>query len=416
MIECARWLASSLRRRGLTTVGIHRTSGAPIVVASTPHRAESPSVLLYAHYDVVAPGDERQWRSCAFEPTVSNGYIHGRGASDNKGPLWAQVLAVESFRRSQTGLPLNITLLLDGEEEVGSPSLAAMLRRSVLGRPDCIVACDTRMAGPNAPALTVSLRGSIGLELTVRGLPRDLHSGAFGGAVPNPASALARMMASFHVCCGSEVAVRHFYDGVSRRQPLAIPPAVGSQLRRAAGVPLLSSSEFSAFERVTTRPSLEITGVQIGGVGAAARNAIPAAGIVRLNARLVPEQDPEGIAEAIVRHARRTLPAGYQVSAALGTKARPVVVDKRGPFVVAADAACRRVFGTAPILVRSGGTIPAVGYLQDCFNAPILLLGFAQSADGMHGPNERFSVRSFGQAVATISVLLEEISHMPTSG
>jgi acetylornithine deacetylase/succinyl-diaminopimelate desuccinylase-like protein len=403
--ECAAWLASHLRTIGLEDVRMVTTPGAPVVVASNRHRHGRLHVLVYGHYDVQPVAPAAEWRTSPFRPTIVGDAIHARGASDDKGQLLAHVKAAEAILATEERLPVNLTVVAEGEEEVGSPNLAGALG-ACASHPDLIVASDSRMLGPTRPAITIGLRGSVGLEVTLRGPRHDLHSGAFGGAVVNPAHELADLVSSLHDGDG-RVAVAGFYDGVraipasERARLVAVGPSDAALRAQADGAPLTGDRRFSAYERTVIRPAINITALSSGYEGPGARNAIPATATARLNARLVPGQVPAEIIGLMRSHVSRATRPGVVPSLRLLSAAPPTEIDPHEPALELAAQAYAAGFGARPALVRSGGSIPAVAVLQRTFDAPVVLMGFGLPDDNMHAPNERFRLPIFRRAIET---------------
>ncbi|QDV36211.1 dipeptidase [Tautonia plasticadhaerens] len=413
--RCADWLARDLRRIGMPRVRVIATPRNPIVYADWLGAPGRPTVLIYGHYDVQPADPPDAWRTPPFEPTVRGDDLFGRGASDDKGPLFAHVKALESFLRTRGTPPVNIRCLFDGEEEIGSPNLVPWLarhRRALAS--DLAVISDTRMLGPDRPAMTYSLRGSLGLELEVRGPRRDLHSGAFGGAVHNPLQALCEILARLHHPDG-RVAVPGFYDrvrpvGPDERSFMARRGPSDARILRDAGVDRpWGEPGYSLHERTTIRPALTINGLSGGYQGPGGKAVIPASAVAKVGIRLVPDQDPGEISRLVRRHIARLAPPTVRVAVRTLQRARPVHLVHRHPGFQAAAIAYRRGFGTVPVLLRSGGTIPVVDALQSILCTPCILMGFALPDDRMHAPDEKLHLPTFGRAIATCIHFLAEV-------
>jgi acetylornithine deacetylase/succinyl-diaminopimelate desuccinylase-like protein len=400
---CGRWLAAELRGIGLEDV---RTDG-DIVWGAWRHAPGRPTLLVYGHYDVVDVEPPAAWRSPPFQPVVRDGRLHGRGASDDKGQLFAHVKALEAYLRGPGRLPVNVLCLFEGAEEIGSPGLATFLpaRRTAL-RCDAAVVSDTRMLGPRQPALTYGLRGSLAIELGVTTGRRPVHSGQLGGAVLSAGQALAELIATLHHEDG-RVAVPGFYARVRRRRSRSARPAADeAALRRSGAHRLWGDERFSVEERTTVRPALVVTELRTGGTGHA---VIPVSAAAQVNVRLVPDQDPLEVEQAIRRHVDAAVPAAARVDVRRRSASPPVLVDTRHPAFAAAARACRRGFGAPPALVRSGGSIPAVAMLQRALGVPVVLMGFALPQDAAHGANESFALSSFFGGIATSIHFLAEL-------
>lgn len=420
--RCARWLAQHLADRGLTGVRVLPTPGHPVVVAEARAAGPAPTLLVYGHYDVQPEDPRGAWTSPPFEPEVRGGVLHGRGASDDKGQLLAHVEAVGAWIRGAGRPPLHVKLLFEGEEEVGSPSLAGFLRRHRRAlAADFAVLSDMPLGADGRPALTYALRGAFAGEIVVRGPRSDLHSGIFGGFAPNPLEALAHILASLHDARG-RVAVPGFYDAVASVSEAEIAhlqrvgPGDDELLRRAGAAAPRGEPGYSAHELSTIRPTLEINGVRGGYQGPGPKSVIPAEAVAKLSARLVPDQDPRVVERLLREHvARRSLP-GFDVELRPALHAAPVVVDPRLPAMIAAGRAYRAAFGATPALVRSGGTVPAASLFQEILGVPPVLMGFGLPGDRAHGPDEGFSLESLRRGIeASIHLGAELASLRPFS-
>jgi acetylornithine deacetylase/succinyl-diaminopimelate desuccinylase-like protein len=414
MARCAAWLAAHLRRIGLTDARVAQTGGHPAVVASWRQRPGRPTVLVYGHYDVQPAEPLKEWRTPPFQPTVRGDNLYGRGASDDKGQLFAHVVALQRALAAG-GPPVNVVIVVDGEEEIGSPNLARLLtRRRQALHADVAVISDTRMLGPDRPAIVYALRGAVNSELTVTGPARDLHSGIFGGAVANPASALCHIVSTLHDERG-RVAVRGFYDAVrpvSRREraELAASAPRAGELLGTARVDPWGEPGYSAYERTVLRPCLTVTGMSAGYVGPGTKSIVPSRASVRLNLRLVADQEPAEVAELLRGHVAAVVPPGVRARLRTVPGARPVVVDRAHPGMRAASAACERAFGTAPAFLRSGGTIRAVALLRDVLGLPAVLMGFGLPDDNIHAPNEKTHLPTFERSVGACQEFLARIA------
>jgi acetylornithine deacetylase/succinyl-diaminopimelate desuccinylase-like protein len=414
--QCAEWLAGHLKKIGMDGVRLIATPRHPIVYAEWMRAPGRPTVLIYGHYDVQPPDPLKEWKTPPFEPTVRGEHLYGRGACDDKGQLFAHVKALESSLRTAGRLPVNVKCLFEGEEEIGSPNLKPFLERNARAlAADAAVMSDTRMLGRDRPALTYSLRGGLGMELEVTGPERDLHSGAFGGAVHNPLQALCEILARLHDREG-RIAIPGFYDrvrtldpGERARMASAGPP--DAKILADAGVEQSWGERgFSLYERTTVRPSLSVCGLTGGYQGEGSKAIIPARASAKLSFRLVPDQDPAEIEALVRRHLARLTPSTVRSRIATHLRSRPAEIDRRHPAVRAAAAAYRRGFGTAPAFLRSGGSIPVVNLFQEVLGIPTALMGFASPDDRIHAPNERFYLPSFDRGIATCLAFLDEIA------
>jgi acetylornithine deacetylase/succinyl-diaminopimelate desuccinylase-like protein len=411
--DCAGWLARRLRRAGLDDVEVVQTRGQPIVRAGWHGASGRPTLLVYAHYDVQPPEPLEAWRTPPFRPTIRDGFLYGRGASDDKGPLLAHVAALEAYLRGAGALPVNVECIFEGEEEIGSPHLAEFLRsRGKALRADVALVSDTRMRAPNRPSITYALRGALTVELEVPGPPRELHSGQFGGAIRNPIQELCEIVAGLSDRDG-RIMIPGFYDRVrawsaTERDYMRRAGPTDAEILRDAGVAQGTAEPgYTLYEQTTIRPAMTISGIAGGYAGRGVKGAIPARGVAKLGFRLVPDQDPREIEALLRRHAARGAP---DVRLQVLSRARPVFVDLRRPALRAAAAACRRTFGTTPAFLRSGGTIPIVSMLDELFGVPTVMLGFALADDGMHAPNERFLLHNLVRGIQTSIRFLDELA------
>lgn len=418
--RCAQWLAGHLKGIGMNGVRLIATPRHPIVYAEWTGAPGAPTVLIYGHYDVQPPDPLKEWTTPPFEPTVQGRYLHGRGACDDKGQLFAHVKALESCLKTSGRLPVNVKCLFEGEEEIGSPNLKPFLTKNA-GKlaADAAVMSDTRMLGPKQPALTYSLRGGLGMEIEMTGPRQDLHSGTFGGAVHNPLQALCEIVARLHDKNG-RIAIPGFYDRVRTLDPrersymATVGPPDAKILADAGAETSWGEKGFSLYERTTVRPSLSICGITGGYQGEGSKAVIPARASAKLNFRLVPDQDPAEI-EALVRHhLARLTPPTVSSRVVTNLRARPAEIDRRHPAVRAAAVAYKRGFGAAPVFLRSGGSIPVVNMFQEVLGIPTALMGFALPDDRIHAPNERFFLPNFERGIATCLAYLEEMASVGT--
>jgi acetylornithine deacetylase/succinyl-diaminopimelate desuccinylase-like protein len=415
MWRCAHWLAQHLKQVGCSDVRILPTAGHPLVFAATPSDPGRPVVLIYGHYDVQPTGPIGAWHTPPFLPTITGPFLIARGASDDKGQLFAHVKALESWLRAG-GPPIAVKMLFEGEEEMGSPSLPGALEaHRALFAADAVIVSDSPMLGRGRPTVTTSLRGSLGFELAVRGARNDLHSGTFGGAVADPIQALCRILATL-VDGEGRVGVDGFYDDVreigpaERRLLAAAGPADRQMLRDAQATVGAGEPAFTLFENTTVRPSLTVTGIRGGHTGPGERTVLAACARADVNVRLVPHQRPHRVARLIERHVSHVAPVTVATSLRFGRATRPYQIARNHPLVQAASRACRKGFGTSAALLPMGGSVGAVPAFQDILAVPSILVGFALPDDGKHGPNERLHLPTFRSAVATSIHLMAEVA------
>lgn len=418
VVRAARWLVRRLRRAGLGDARIVPTDGHPLVTAGWGRSPDRPTLLIYGHYDVQPADPVAAWSSPPFRPTRSGGLVVGRGVSDDKGQLLAHVAALESWLATTGRLPVNVQVILDGEEEIGSPHLAGFLDRDwCRPSPDFAVVSDTRMRNARTPALVVSLRGSLDLQLVVTGAPAPVHSGTFGGALADPARELCRLLAGLHESDGTPIPALRLgapasAPHTSRAAAFSGPTdaeLLGLARARRPGSGTVEPG-WSAYERTTIRPACVITGLRAGRTGVGRLNAVPATAAAGLTVRLAPGQHPAAVEAALLSHLRSSARGGVRVRVRRLSATPPVELPTHGPAVEAAVAACRRGFGRRPVLMRSGGTIPAVAELAHR-SVPVVLMGFALPDDRMHAPNERLAVTSFVHGTRTAAAFLHELAY-----
>jgi len=418
---CAEWVVKHCRAIGLEA-RLCSTKGHPIVVAKTP-RAKSPDArrphfVVYGHYDVQPPEPLELWKSPPFEPRVFKGALFGRGASDNKGQNLAHIKAVEAYLKTGTRLPCDITFVIEGEEEVGSSSLAAFLRehRAELAC-DAIVISDTGMPTPKHPALTYALRGIASFQVTLFGPTRDLHSGIFGGTVDNPAMALCQLLGKLRDKDG-RVTVPGFYQGVQplstyERKQFARLPFKATEYQRFLGVPkLFGERGFTPLEQRSARPTLEINGLTSGYQGEGSKTIVPAWARAKITVRLVPNQNPTEVVKRIRQHLEKLCPPTVRLEIKSGHAAEPYLVSPTGPQAQAALRALKLAFGCEPVLVREGGSIPIVNDFKKILRADALLLGLSLPDDNAHSPNEKFDLSCFAKGQLMSAYLWQELSRV----
>jgi acetylornithine deacetylase/succinyl-diaminopimelate desuccinylase-like protein len=414
--QCAAWLADHLRQIGLKRIAVVPTERYPIVYAEWRGAPGRPTVLIYGHYDVQPPEPLDEWRTPPFQPTVIGANVHGRGASDDKGQMFVHVKALESYLRTTGELPVNVLCLFEGEEEIGSPSLSSFVDgHGKALTADVAVLSDMPMLAPNRPAITESMRGALSLELEIRGAKRELHSGLYGGAIHNPLQALCEIIASLHDKAG-QVRIPGFYDRVrdwgprERAYMRAYGPGDAEILRNAGAEYAWGEPGYTLYERTTIRPALTINGILGGYQGTGPKAVIPNRAAAKFNFRLVPDQEPEEIERLFRLHVARCTPSTVRSFVRRQSSAKPAVIDRRHPAMRATVSAYRSGFGSTPVFLRSGGTIPVIALLQDILAMPTILMGFALPDDGMHAPNEKFHLPNFFNGIATSIHFLAEVA------
>lgn len=400
MREAAEWVAARLAFAGGRVV---ETDGHPVVLGEWLGAEAAPTILVYGHYDVQPPGDGAEWTTPPFVPTVRDGRIFARGATDDKGPVLVALKVAEAFLAEAGALPLNVRFLIEGEEEVGSPSLVRFLHdhRDELAA-DVVVSADGAMWRPSEPSIAIAAKGLLALDIVVTGPSTDLHSGRHGGAVQNPVHALAQILAGLHDPDGA-VAVHGFYDDVAPlaladREALARVPFDEEAYRAEVGVPALHGEPgFTTLERLWTRPTLEVNGVE----GGARFTVIPRRARAHVTCRLVPTQAPAAVLDAITRHVDAAASCGVEVAVEAAPGAVPAyAIPADHPAVVSAAAALRLVYpDLEPLLVRIGGTLPAASIFEDVLGLKTLLFSFSTSDERLHAPDEFFRLRRLDEGM-----------------
>ena len=414
MERCADWLVSKLKQIGLDA---HKesTSGNSIVIGKTQRNASKKTVLIYGHYDVQPPEPLELWTTPPFDPQIRDGRIYGRGASDNKGQILAHILGVGEAL-AEGPLPVNVIFLIEGEEEVGSGHLAEFLEKHRADLAcDAIAISDTGMAADGHPTLSYALRGIAAMEVRVFGPSHDLHSGIYGGAVANPATAAARFIASLHDAQG-RVAIEGFYDDVQpmqnwEREAAAESPLSDEAIAAQAGVTeLWGEAGYSSVERIGARPTAEINGIGSGYQGEGTKTVLPAEAFFKVTFRLVANQNPDAILKMARRHFEKHKPPGVQIDMVDGHGGEPFFLDPKGAQGMAACRALEAVFGKKPALTREGGSIPILADFQKILGHPALLLALASPDCRAHSPNENFPVENFLTGIRLNKALLKELA------
>lgn len=412
---CAGWLEAKFRSIGLEATA-YSTGGHPIVVARSTPRPDRRTLLIYGHYDVQPADPLEEWRTPPFEPTVRDGIVYARGATDNKGQVLAHILGVEQTLRERGELPVNVIFLVEGEEESGSEHLAGFLKehREEL-RCDLIAISDTGMVAKGLPSLTYGLRGILTTEVRLHGAETDLHSGLYGGVAPNPATLLARMLATLHDA-DFRVAIPGFYDAVLplekwEREGWARLPLDEAFFKEAIHAQaLLGEAGYTPVERAWGRPTAEVNGIGGGYQGAGSKTVIPREAFAKLSFRLVPNQKPAEIEACVRAHLQRVCPPEVRMEVSVGHGGEPFLCDPNGSDGLAARRALVRTWGVEPALIREGGSIPILEALRGTLGVEILLLGLALPDCACHAPNESFPLENFEAGMRLNRALLEELA------
>lgn len=415
--RAADWLAAKFSAAGLK-VEMISTQGHPMVYAETPAVKDAPTVLVYGHYDVQPVEPLDQWISGPFEPTVRDGNLYARGATDDKGQVLTHIQSVCDWLSHGQPLPLQVKFLIEGEEEVGSANLERMLPElSERLACDCVVISDSSQYADGQPAITYGLRGIATYELAVNGPSQDLHSGSFGGTVMNPAIALSHLLSSM-VDENGRIQVPGFYDDVQEladdeRAAWRALPQDDDEYAKAIGVDVLFGEEgFSTDERRWARPTFDINGLTSGHQGEGVKTIIPAVASAKFSFRLVPAQDPKKITEGVRRHLTDHAPAGIRWTLTPDHGAPGMVAATDSRFVHAANAAVKDAFGVQPVMIREGGSIPIVTRFQEVLQCDCLLIGWGLSDDNLHSPNEKFRVADYHRGIRASAMLWRRIGEL----
>jgi len=414
----AQTLAADLTRIGMNNVRLIETTGHPLVYADWLNAPGKPTVLIYGHYDVQPPDPLDEWLSPPFEPTERNGNLYARGAVDDKGQVVAQVKALESLLAATGSLPLNVRVLLEGEEEVGGEGIAAYVASKPADlQADFALVSDTELFAPGLPTLCVGLRGMIYTELEVRGAKTDLHSGMYGGAAPNPFVSLAQIIAGLKDRNG-HILIPGFYDGIIPPSPEELAawyslPFDEEHYRKTevGSRELVGEAGFSVLERTWARPTLDVHGIPGGFTGAGAKTVIPARAVAKVSMRLVPGMTPARAFAQYKAYVAKLAPSGVDVEVRLIHSGDPCLIPVDNPYIQAATRALRQVWGKETVFIRSGGSIPIVGDFDRNLGLPSVMMGFGLPDDNLHAPNEKFCLKNFELGIESLIVFLQEVGN-----
>lgn len=407
MLSCAEAVKESLLAAGADSARIYETEGHPIVYGEKIIDSSKPTVLVYGHYDVQPPDPLDLWKSGPFEPLIKDGALYARGASDDKGQFYMHVKAMETMIRTDS-LPTNIKFLIEGEEEVGSPNLANFVKANKgLLDADVILISDTAMISAEDPSIDIGVRGLSYIEVEVSGPNRDLHSGVYGGAVANPITILAKMIASLHDE-NNRVNIPGFYDdvieaSVEERTLMAEAPFSESEYMQDLGVNALWGEKgYTSNERTGIRPTLEINGFWGGYTGEGAKTVLPSKAFAKISCRLVPDQHSDKITQLLINHLHAITPVGVTLKASLHHGGEPYMTPIDSDGYKAAAMAIEATFGKMPIPVRGGGSIPICSLFEKELGLKIVFMGFGLDSDNLHSPNEKFDLHNYYKGIETI--------------
>jgi acetylornithine deacetylase/succinyl-diaminopimelate desuccinylase-like protein len=414
--RCAEWCGDEMRRVGLQNVRLIETPGNPVVYGDWLGAPGAPTILFYGHYDVQPVDPLNLWESPPFEATIRDGEIYARGAADDKGQVFMHLKAVEAHLTQHNRLPVNMKVILEGEEEVGSEHLDDFIRAHKADlTADVVVISDSGMFARGVPSICYGLRGLVYFQVDLRGSATDLHSGSFGGALANPAFVLAQMIAQMKDR-GGRVKIPGFYDDVralkeEERQAWASLPFNEKKYKKDFGIPkLFGETGFTTLERTWARPTLEVNGLLSGFTGEGAKTVLPAVSMAKISMRLVPDQDPSKIAELFESFVRKLAPKTVEVKVTRMHGGKPWMTSFDNAYVQAAGRAIEKGFGRAPIFTREGGSIPVVSTFQEELGLPSVLFGVGLPDENAHAPNEKLDLSNFHNGIIASAYLYDEIS------
>jgi acetylornithine deacetylase/succinyl-diaminopimelate desuccinylase-like protein len=416
MQRTAKWVSDNLRTAGLDTE-ILPTPGHPVVLGEWRKAPPgAPTILVYGHYDVQPAEPLDLWTSPPFEPTIRNGRIYARGSVDDKGQLFAHMKALEAHLGARGKLPVNIIVLAEGEEEVGSDNLEAFVTKHAKRLAcDYVVISDSSMFAPGLPSILSSLRGLAYFQIDLEGPASDLHSGSYGGAVVNPAMALARILATFFDANG-RIAIPGFYDKVREWDPkiraqIKALPFDEENFKKEVGLTMLAGEPgYSTLERLWSRPTCEVNGLLSGYTAEGSKTVLPSKAMAKVSCRLVADQNPAEIERLMREHIARVAPAGVKVSVQMLHGGQPWSAELEGPLYDAAKRALNAAFGRDPVVIGEGGSIPVVSDFQRLLGAPVLLVGFGLPGENAHAPDEWFADENFTKGMRAMASLWDEIA------
>jgi len=414
IVRTANWLADHMRAIGLNEVSVQPTDRHPVVYGEWVQDSDAPTVLIYGHYDVQPAEPLALWDTPPFSPTVKNGNIYARGAADDKGQLFIHLKALEALFETAGRPPVNVKLLIEGEEEIGSPSLDKFVvdHQDMLSA-DISIISDSHILDVDKPALLYGLRGMCYMEIELQGPKQDLHSGSFGGAIHNPAQVLCQIVSALKDDQG-RITIPGFYDRVlplsdAERTALASVPFSEAQFRQEAGVrKTWGEAGYTVREQISARPTLDVNGLVSGYTGEGGKTIIPAWARAKVSMRLVADQDPEEIQQLFTQHVESLTPDTVELTLHNWGLAKPALIDRDIPEMQAAARAYERGFDAQPVFIREGGSIPVVTLLKETLGLDTILMGFGLPDDNIHGPNEKLHLENFYRGIETVIYFLDE--------
>ena len=414
--RCAEWTADELKRVGLQNVKLIETKGNPVVYGDWLGAPGAPTILFYGHYDVQPVDPVELWTSPPFEATIRDGEIYARGAADDKGQIFMHFKAIEAHMKQTGKLPVNMKIILEGEEEVGSENLDQVIHANKeMLKADVLVISDSPMFDRGVPSICYGLRGLTYFQIDVRGTTSDLHSGSFGGAVANPAFVLAQILAGIKDR-GGRIKIPGFYEDVrelseEERKEFEKLPFNEKRYRNELGAPkLFGESGYTTLERVWGRPTFEVNGLLSGFTGEGAKTVIPAVAMAKVSMRLVPNQDPNKIAELFEAYLKKNAPKTVEVKVTRMHGGKPWMTDFNSGYVQAAARAIEGAFNRTPVFTREGGSIPVVSTFQEVLGLPTVLFGVGLPDENAHAPNEKLDLGNFHGGIIASALLYQEIA------
>ena len=417
--RCAEWCADEMRRIGMQNVRLVETPGNPVVYGDWLGAEGAPTILFYGHYDVQPVDPLELWESPPFEATIRDGEIYARGAADDKGQVFMHFKAIEAHMKQNGRLPVNMKIILEGEEEVGSANLDNFIKANkALLTADVVVISDSGMFARGVPSICYGLRGLVYFQIDLRGTKSDLHSGSFGGAVVNPNMALANLLSQMKDKSG-RIRIPGFYDDVrelteEERDQWKKLPFNEKRYAKELGAPkLFGETGFSTLERTWARPTFEVNGLLGGFTGEGAKTVIPAVAMAKVSMRLVPNQDPDRIAALFEAHVKKIAPRSVEVKVTRMHGGKAWMTEFNNPFVQAAGRAIEKGFGKEPVFTREGGSIPVVATFTEILGLPSVLFGVGLPDENAHAPNEKLDLGNFHGGVIASAYLYDEVARIP---
>ncbi|HEY5536252.1 MAG TPA: dipeptidase [Ignavibacteria bacterium] len=417
MVKCAEWVRDNMKKAGLENIKIFNTDGHPVVYGDWLNAGiDKPTILIYGHYDVQPIDPLEFWTNPPFEPVIKNNIIYARGTTDDKGQVFIHFKSIEAFMKTQGALPVNVKLMIEGEEEIGSPSLDKFLNdKKELLKCDYVVISDTSMYTDELPSICYGLRGLAYMEIEVTGPNKDLHSGSFGGAVDNPINALSHIIAGLKNEKG-KILIDGFYDDVvdlsskEREEFKRLPFDEKAFMDELDVKELFGEEGYTTEERKTARPTLDCNGIWGGFQGAGAKTVLPSKSGAKISMRLVPNQDPGKIEKLFINYVNKIAPKSVNVNVTALHSAKGSVTPIDTPAIKAAVKALREGYGKEPVFMKEGGSIPIVNNFKELLGADTILLGFGLPNENAHSPDEHLNLNNFHRGILSISYYLNELS------